>query len=84
MEVPFEQNPLRGAVIGLGVTSSALLLAVAVLVGMMLCRRRAVRAIPASAHFPNDITAARGYPYETPYDDAEGLTASRQSMDHKA
>jgi len=84
MDVPFEKNPLKGTVIGLGTTASALLLAVIALVGMMFCRRRAVRAAPSAVHFPGDMTAARGYPYATPYDDAEGLAASRQSIDHKA
>jgi len=82
VDVPFEQNPLKGTVIGLGVAAGALLLAVIVLVGMMCCRRRSVRAASTAVHFPSDVTAARGYPYATPYDDAEGL--SRQSMDRKA
>jgi len=83
-DVPFDQNPLKGTVIGLGVAAAALFLAVVALVGMMFCRRRSVRAAPAVPHFPSEMNAARGYPYDTPYDDAEGLTGSRQSMDHKA
>jgi len=82
-EIPFEQNPLKGAVIGLGVAAIALLIAVVGLVGMMCCRRGSPRAAPpAAAHFG---TEARGYPYATPYDDAaESLTTSRPSVDHKA
>jgi len=84
-DVPFDQNPLKGTVIGLGVAAAALLLAVAALAAMMCCRRRSVRATPSVAsRFQGDISAPRGYPYATPYDDAEGLTGSRQSIDHKA
>jgi len=78
-EIPFEQNPLRHTVIGLGTLSSVLFIAVIGLVGLMFCRRRSARiAPPAGTHFP---TEARGYPYDTPYDDAEGLV--RSSVDHK-
>jgi len=84
MDVPFDQNPLKGTVIGLGTASGVLLVAVVGLIGMM-CFRRSVRAVPsAAARFPSDMSAARGYPYATPYDDAEGLGSSRQSVDHKA
>jgi hypothetical protein len=83
--VPFDKNPLKGAVIGLGTAAGALLLAVIGLVGMMFCRRRSVRAVPLGAsRFPSDDTdEPRGYPYATPYDDAEGLTGSRQSIERK-
>jgi hypothetical protein len=79
-DIPFDQNPLKRTVIGLGAAAGALLIAVIGLVGMMCCRRRAVRASPAVVHLP---TEARGYPFATPYDDAEGF-AARQSMDRKA
>jgi len=84
MDVPFDQNPLKGTVIGLGAASGALLVAVVGLIGMM-CFRRSARAVPsAAARFPSDMRAARGYPYTTPYDDAEGLASPRQSADRKA
>jgi len=84
--VPFDKNPLKGAVIGLGAAAGALLLAVIGLAGMMFSRRRSVRtAPPAASHFPSDDRdEPRGYPYATPYDDTEGLTGSRQSIiEHK-
>jgi len=81
MNVPFDQNPLKGTVIGLGAASGALLIAVVGLVGMMCFRRRSVRVVPsAPIRFPRDTSPARGYPYATPYDDVKGLT-SRQSVD---
>jgi hypothetical protein len=84
MDVPFNKNPLKGAVIGLGAAAGALLIAVVGLVGMMCYRRRSARPYVAP-HFPSDTDEARGYPYATPYDSAsEGLTGSKHSIDHKA
>lgn len=66
-DIPFGQNPLRHAVIGLSVASAALLLALAAAL-IFGRRRKHAHSIVASK-----AQETRGYVYTTPYDDSETL-----------
>jgi len=76
VDVPFSQNPLRPAVIGLGAACAALLLALLGMMVMTCCRRRR----GGSRGIPVPSGSGRGYPYVTPYDDTETLASTRSTF----
>ncbi|KAF8511555.1 RmlC-like cupin domain-containing protein [Hysterangium stoloniferum] len=76
--IPFSDNPLRPAVIGLSAASGVLFIAL-ILVSIMAISARS-RSRRSSKAIPSFGTEARGYPYVTPYDDNE-VFSSRKSTD---
>ena len=71
----FDNNPLRGTVIGLGTTTGVLVLGVIGLLFVLTRRRQA--GIRAAGQGDKFITVARGYPYATPYDDHAAGSAEK-------
>ena len=67
-DIPFSQNPLGPAVVGLSIASGVLLLALAAAL-IFGRRRKHARAIVAPRAF--DTHGSSEYAYATPYDDSE-------------
>lgn len=79
VDVPFAQNPLRPAVIGLSATAAALLLAVIGLLALMACRRRS--GAKTSSHIYGETASLEGRKYRNvlPYDDSEVFPSARKA-----
>jgi hypothetical protein len=75
VKVPFEENPLRSVVIGLGATTAALFLAIIGLLAVT-CRRRSRAKIAPSY--------TTGHACATTYNDSETLTSRSRSSVEKA
>ena len=73
----FNNNPLRGTVIGLGVTAGALLLAVIGLAVVMVYRGRS--GVRTAAPRGILVSDARGYSYATPYDNHDRSSIDKLS-----
>lgn len=79
VDIPFAQNPLRPAVIGLGATAAVLLLAVISLSAVMACRRSS--GVKASSRLHDQTSSLDGGRYSNinvlPYDDSEAFPSGR-------
>jgi hypothetical protein len=76
VDVPFNKNPLRSAVMGLAAAVVALLLTVVALLITMACRRRS--GVKMARFTGGGAVGGPSYTYATPYDDSD---SSRRSTD---
>jgi len=75
-EIPFSQNPLGPAVVGLSIVSGVLLLALAA--ALIFGRRRKNTRAP----YAFDTHGSREYPYTTPYDNPESSHDGHSVLKH--
>jgi hypothetical protein len=79
VNIPFGQNPLGPAVIGLSVASGVLLLALAA--ALIFGRRKTnTRSVVPPKAFA--VQTTDGYAYTTPYEDSESLSGRHSAEKH--